>query len=212
MILLFDAANTLIYKPDLFDKVATVLQKNEIKFDFSELKKQHKFISELINFPDKTSRDFYKTFNREWLYSIGVIPNDELLEEMFASCSYLPWSPFSDTQNLNKLEIKKAIISNFHGGLNQIINQFYPSIFDTMIVSEQENIRKPSIEFYIRAIEKLKCQPDEIIYIGDSIKLDVEPAMKLGIKAWLIDRENYYPNFYRRINSLNEIALDILSK
>ncbi len=212
MILLFDAANTLIHKPDLFDNVATVLKKNNVKFDFTELKKQHKFISELINFPDKTSRDFYKTFNKEWLYSIGVIPNDELLEEIFTSCSYLPWSPFSDTINLKKLDIKKAIISNFHGGLNQIIDEYYPSVFNSMIVSEIENIRKPSIEFYLRAIEKLNCLPEEIIYIGDSIKLDVEPALKLGIKAWLIDRENYYPNFYRSLNSLNDISLDTLSK
>jgi len=212
MILLFDAANTLIYKPDLFENVARVLMKNDVKFDFIELKKQHKFISELINFPDKTSRDFYKTFNNEWLYSIGVMPNDALLEEIFTSCSYLPWSPFSDTNNLYKLDVKKAIISNFHGGLNQIIDKYYPSIFDNMIVSEIENIRKPSIQFYQRAIEKLNCRPEEIIYIGDSIKLDIVPALKLGIKAWLIDRENYYPNFYRRISTLNDISLSILSK
>lgn len=212
MILLFDAANTLIYKPDLFNNVASVLKKNEIKFDITELKKQHKFISELINFPDKTSKDFYKTFNKEWLYSVGLIPNDKLLEEIFTSCSYLPWSPFSDTIKLKNLSIKKAIISNFHEGLNQIIDKYYPSVFDSIIVSEVENLRKPSIDFYLKAIEKLKCLPEEIIYIGDSIKLDLEPALKLGIKAWLIDRENYYPNFYRRLNSLNDIHLDTLSK
>ncbi|MDI1235283.1 MAG: HAD family hydrolase [bacterium] len=211
MILLFDAANTLIHKPDLFNKVANVLNKNKLQFDFENLKKNHKFISEIVHFPDKTSKDFYRLFNTEWLYSIGIIPNNKLLDEIFEVCSYLPWEPFPDTVNLHKLKIKKAIISNFHGELNKIIDKYFPALFDVIIVSEIEKIRKPNLEFYKRAMEKLECNPEEIIYIGDSIKLDIEPALKLGMKAWLIDRDNIYPNFYRNIKSFDEITLDFLS-
>ena len=79
------------------------------------------------------------------------------------------------------------------------------NIFDEYIVSEKENLRKPSLEFYTRALEKLNAEAGEIIYIGDSLKLDVIPAKKLGIKALLIDRDDIYPSAKDRITNFSEI-------
>jgi FMN phosphatase YigB (HAD superfamily) len=41
--------------------------------------------------------------------------------------------------------------------------------------------------------------------VGDSIKLDIEPALNLGLNAFLIDRENYHPALKNRITSLNDL-------
>ncbi len=204
--LLFDAANTLIYKPNLWERILKVLQDNGYKINETELKLRHKLLSEIINFPDTTSRDFYEEFNSELLMALGIIPDKNLLKELFEACSYLPWKAFDDCEEIKKLNIKKAVVSNFNSSLQEKLEGLIgENIFDEYIVSEKENLRKPSLEFYARALEKLNAEAGEIIYIGDSLKLDVIPARKLGIKALLIDRDNIYPSAKDRITNFSEI-------
>ena len=100
--LLFDAANTLIYKPNLWERILKVLQDNGYKINETELKLRHKLLSEIINFPDTTSRDFYEEFNSELLMALGIIPNENLLKELFEECSYLPWQAFDDCEEIKK--------------------------------------------------------------------------------------------------------------
>ena len=195
--LLFDAANTLIYKPNLWERILKVLQDNGYKINETELKLRHKLLSEIINFPE---------FNSELLMALGIIPNENLLKELFEACSYLPWQAFDDCEEIKKLDIKKAVVSNFNSSLQEKLEGLIgENIFDEYIVSEKENLRKPSLDFYTRALEKLNAEAGEIIYIGDSLKLDVIPAKKIGIKALLIDRDNIYPSAKDRITNFSEI-------
>ena len=204
--LLFDAANTLIYKPNLWERILKVLQDNGYKINETELKLRHKLLSEIINFPDTTSRGFYEEFNSELLMALGIIPDENLLKELFEACSYLPWKAFDDCEEIKKLDIKKAVVSNFNSSLQEKLEGLIgENIFNEYIVSEKENLRKPSLEFYARALEKLNAEAGEIIYIGDSLKLDIIPAKKLGIKALLIDRDNIYPSAKDRITNFSEI-------
>ena len=138
--------------------------------------------------------------------ALGIIPNENLLKELFEACSYLPWQAFDDCEEIRKLDIKKAVVSNFNSSLQEKLEGLIgENIFDEYIVSEKENLRKPSLDFYTRAIEKLNAEASEIIYIGDSLKLDIIPARKLGIKALLIDRDNIYPSAKDRITNFSEI-------
>ena len=204
--LLFDAANTLIYKPNLWERILKVLQDNGYKINETELKLRHKLLSEIINFPDTTSRGFYEEFNSELLMALGIIPDENLLKELFEACSYLPWQAFDDCEEITKLDIKKDVVSNFNSSLQEKLEGLIgENIFDEYIVSEKENLRKPSLDFYTRALEKLNAEAGEIIYIGDSLKLDVIPAKKIGIKALLIDRDNIYPSAKDRITNFSEI-------
>jgi putative hydrolase of the HAD superfamily len=205
MILLFDAANTLIHKPSLFPKLKDVLNKHGFDADLPFIQHQHKIVSELIHFPDRTSRTFYEDFNREFLYALGIIPDIAILEDIFSECSYLPWEKFDDTAYLADSKVKMAVLSNFHGGLTDIMSDLFPGQFSELIISEKENSRKPDQKFYLRAIEQLGVQPADIVYIGDSVKLDLEPALALGMDAWIIDRYNFYPSLKRKISSLREI-------
>jgi putative hydrolase of the HAD superfamily len=205
MVLLFDAANTLIHKPLLFIKAKEVLETYGIKSTIEGLREKHKIVSELILFPDRTNTEFYYEFNKAWLYSLGIIPEKDLLNKLFEVCSYLPWEKFEDTNVLMELNIKKAILSNFNSSLEDIVSTHFPGIFSQLVVSEVENIRKPDIKFYKRAIEILEVKPQDIIYIGDSIKLDIEPALTVGMRAFLIDRNNDYPFSSYTINSLTQL-------
>ncbi|MES2618316.1 MAG: HAD family hydrolase [Bacteroidota bacterium] len=205
MILLLDAANTIIYKPTFYSRFTQVLERHKISIDRRDFQKTHKIISECFNFPDRTNKEFYMNFNRELLYGLGVIGSIELLEEIFSECSYLKWEKFDDTDYITKINCQKSILSNFNNGLDKIINELFNNEFSSLIISEKENVRKPDIAFFERAVSQLGVNPADIIYVGDSIKLDLEPALKVGMNAWLIDRENYYPGCNRRIESLYDL-------
>lgn len=203
---LFDAANTLIHKPELWGRIKMALAKHNISVDDLLLRIRHKLISELIRFPDNTSADFYRQFNSELLYSIGVIPTATLLDDVFAACTYLKWDVFEDTNILSSLQLPKGILSNFNSSLTQRINTLIPDTFSTIIISEELQCAKPSLEFYTKALDIIGVPAKNILYIGDSIKLDMQPALAVGMNVLLIDRDNCYPNFERRISSLHEIA------
>jgi len=205
-VLLLDAANTIIHKPDLWKSFLTVLKKHKIIVDELELRQKHKLLSEIIHFPDRTSGEFYKIFNYELLLSLGIIGTNQLLNDIFNSCSYLAWQPFEDSFILNNLNIKKVIASNFNSSIkSKLINIFGDKMFDAVIGSEEEGIGKPDIKFYMRILEILNVKPDRILYVGDSLKLDIIPAQAIGIDAWLIDRDKNFTHFNKRIDSLKDL-------
>jgi FMN phosphatase YigB (HAD superfamily) len=205
MVLLLDAANTLIHKPSFARRFASVLESYSITVDSDRFAYHHKLLSEAIEFPDKTSKVFYAEFNSMLLYSLGIIPVPELLDDIFKACSYLPWEAFDDVKELKNWTGQISVLSNFHSGLPEILNECVPSIFSSMIISEKSTYRKPDPRFYQEAIDHLECLPSDIIYIGDSPKLDLHPAKMVGMNAWLIDRTNFYPTSDRRISSFAEI-------
>ncbi|MEC5172527.1 HAD family hydrolase [Chryseobacterium nepalense] len=205
-IILFDAANTLIYKPTLYYKIQSVLAKYSYEIEEAKLQYHHKLLSEIINFPDRTSKEFYKDFNTELLLSLGIIPSEEILNEIFTACSYLEWKAFDDLSILHELPVKKAVLSNFNSNLGNILERLVgKNIFSEIIISENENFRKPSLEFYELALKKLNVNPEEVLYIGDSLKLDIIPARKLGFKTLLIDRQHIFSNFTDRISNMKDI-------
>lgn len=203
--LLFDAANTLIYKPDLLPNFAKVLQTHGCVFNTQHLARTHKLVSELINFPDTTNEEFYRQFNSEVLLAMGIIPNELLLNDLFNNCKYLEWKVFDDTKYLKGLSVEMAIVSNFNSTLNEKINVMFANQIHHIFASETLGLRKPSLDFYTSILNRLDVGASEVLYIGDSIKLDIMPAQTLGIKALLIDRDENYPDFSDRITSLREV-------
>jgi putative hydrolase of the HAD superfamily len=201
----FDVAGTLLWKPQLFEKIQNTLSDFGYNVTLKEVKQKHKFLSEIIHFPDRTDATFYKKFNSDLMYLLGIVPSDELVNSTFKNCTYLPWEDFEDAIILNDLKLPLGIISNFNTSLKEKLNVFFGPLFSDIFISEEFGVSKPNIEFYKRALEKIPYQANEVLYIGDSIKLDLEPASKLGFKTLIIDRENFYPNLENRISSLGEI-------
>ena len=108
----FDVANTLLDKPSLYSRMQEVLNRHGHVIPTSVLIKQHRLLSELVTFPDKTSRDFYLVFNTELLLSMGIVPGEQLVSELFDSCTYLPWAPFDDTVFLDEIDKPLGVLSN----------------------------------------------------------------------------------------------------
>ena len=208
--ILFDAANTLIHKPDLWNKMDEVLKNHGFKVNQKELKLKHKLLSEFIKFPDVTSELFYNKFNTELLNSLGIVENEELLLDIFNNCTYLPWKAFHDTKFINNYNCEIGVLSNFNMKLNSILEQELPYLkFKNIFISEEEKVSKPNLKFFEIAIKKIGIAPEKILYIGDSLKLDIIPALKMGLQVKLIDREETYKSSKYCLNSFENITLDL---
>ena len=95
--------------------------------------------------------------------------------------------------------------------LDQLLDNRFHDKFKYKLISENVKYRKPDIRFYEHLLQDWSLRPEDILYIGDSIKLDIEPALKLGINAYLIDRNNYFPFVKNRIRTLNDLP-NIIAK
>jgi FMN phosphatase YigB (HAD superfamily) len=205
----FDVSGTILGKPILFQKINEALNNFGYIISLDEIKYKHKLLSEIIHFPDRTDVEFYNYFNAELLRLLGIIPTEELLSAIFESCTYLPWEKFEDSKVLTEIEIPIGVISNFNSTLKDKLNQFFGPVFKDILVSEELGIAKPKIGFYQKALDEIGYDVSEILYIGDSMKLDIEPASQLGIKSLLIDRDDFYQKSSYKISSLNEILKHI---
>lgn len=201
----FDVSGTLLHKPSLFKKIDEILVAYGYKVDRAELIHKHKLLSEIIFFPDRTDAKFYEHFNSELLRLLGINPNDEILSAIFNNCTYLPWEKYNDTDFLNEIEVPIGVISNFNTTLRSKLDNFFGSIFDHILVSEELGVAKPKTEFYKKALEVIDFEPSEVLYVGDSLKLDVEPAEKIGFQCLLIDREHFYKSSKYSIQNMKAL-------
>ena len=202
----FDVANTLLEKPSLFPQMILAFKKNGHNLQIDELVRKHRFLSEAILFPDKTSKEFYDSFNRELIYALGIIPTRELLDDIFEACTYLPWKPFEDTVFLKDIKLPIGIISNWDNTLEEKLKSHFDLKFTWTLGSQNEGLKKPNPLFYQLILDRTKLHAHEVVFVGDSIKLDIEPAQSLGINAILIDRLDLYPaSSLKRINHLTDL-------
>lgn len=202
-----DVANTLLHKENFFTIIEQTLKEEKLSISISELKLRHKLLSEIIEFPDRTSEEFYLEFNREFLRICGVSDKEyHLSKRIFKNCSYLKWTSYPDVDYLSQLEQELYVISNFKTGLRELLFNKIPSIkLNGVVVSEEIGIKKPDIKIFEYFLSKYNLSANEIVYVGDSIKLDCEPSNLLGIKSYLIDRDVFFPKYKNRLDSLKQL-------
>lgn len=205
-IIFFDVEGTLLYKDGLYETIRSVLEQGGFSVPVDAIGHSHRIVSGLIPFPDETSREFYNGFNRELLYSLGILPWRSLLDDLYDRCKRLPWRAHDDTSVLSTIPIQKAILSNWDETLKKKLSDLIPYSFDKIFGSAQTGLRKPDKAFYRKAFAQSAVPVEQILYIGDSVKLDIEPALSLGVESVLIDRNDQYPWYFgKRIRTLTEI-------
>jgi len=56
-------------------------------------------------------------------------------------------------------------------------------LFTGMVSYDMVNVKKPAPEPFLAALEMMKTSPDDALLIGDSIRRDIEPCIRLGIRT-----------------------------
>ena len=79
---------------------------------------------------------------------------------------------------------------------------------DAIVTSEEAGVEKPDFKMYNKILEKLDVNPEEALFIGDSLKKDVLGPMEYGMKAlWLYSKTG--KDKYQSIQNFDEL-LEIL--
>lgn len=97
---------------------------------------------------------------------------------------------FETLQSLRKMGHTLVIISNAHTYMPQICQELELSnLFDHLIISALEGIRKPDARIFEKALALAGVQPEQALHIGDFYLEDVCGPHNLGIQPVRIDRQ-----------------------
>lgn len=202
----FDVAHTLLEKPAVMPALHGALVNHGIHVPMRELLTRHRQLMEAIVFPDRTSRDFYVDFNAALVRSLGAVPTPALLDEMFTSCCYRPWAPYADVGAIDRLALPRGVLSNWDTSLAEKLDALLGVSFEWILGSEEQRVRKPDEAFFQLMPACTGMAPEQIAFVGDSMRLDIEPALRMGFRAILLDRDNLFPySPLARVGSLEQL-------
>ena len=202
----FDVADTLLEKPELMPRIQNVLREGGIACEEATIRRSHKTARELIHFPDHTNHEFYLNFNVRFLEALGVYPDVSIAEELYQQCRGLDWRPFADVEALKSVPVPIGIISNWDHSLSEKLKGLLAFDFQWIIGSADFGAAKPDPALFRHAIERSGHDATSILFVGDSIRLDVVPAREAGMQSILIDRHGLFPYFgEHRITSLHQM-------
>ncbi len=73
---------------------------------------------------------------------------------------------------------------------------------DVAIGSRAHGKTKPDPTIFRAALERLQVEPAAAAMVGDSLEDDIEGAAAIGLRAILLDREGFHPEFMPRLEDL----------
>jgi HAD superfamily hydrolase (TIGR01549 family) len=97
--------------------------------------------------------------------------------------------------------LKLGIVSNGARDVDEFLAHHTLDV-DVAVGSRAHGWTKPHPSIFQAALDRLEAQPSEAAMVGDSLEDDVEGARALGIRAFLIDRDERFPNEPDRLPDL----------
>ena len=163
-------------------------------------------------------RDWWHTLVREVFDSHGGVPRfEEFFEVLHRSFEEKHlWEIYPEVLEvlaiLQKRGLTLGIVSNWDLRLPRLVrNLGLEPYFDFLLSSSVCGATKPSAKIFEEALKKANALPEEAIHVGDTYEEDFVGADRLGIRAFLLDRNdngNSVPP-EMRIGSLAELLNQI---
>jgi len=142
------------------------------KLDYDALYKQYGSNSAVFRSLGMPSDFWHKAFDELDVSSL-LSPDFDTISTLKAIKKTLPISLFTN--------IKPNTIKNVLAHLQIPITDF------TYIISGDDiKERKPNLEGFHKMVELTNLPPDEIMYVGDRIDVDIKPAKAVGMKTCLV--------------------------
>lgn len=158
---------------------------------------QYLFNEKLIRNRDEELKHFSKFYRlfAENLPELKIKDIENLAKDIvYNTKKYLFYTDVKEVIPRLKNEYKLAVVSDAWPSLeNVFIDADMKKYFETIVISTQIGVLKPDEKMYKMAIETLKINNSESIFIDDNIDNCIG-AEKLGIRSILMSRENYFEN------------------
>ena len=102
---------------------------------------------------------------------------------------------------LRRHELKLGLISNTNREIDDFVVHHRLEV-DCAVTSRLHGRTKPHESIFRAALTLLAVEPAEAAMVGDSVEEDLEGALALGMRAFLIDREGRYPEIEEALPDL----------
>lgn len=139
----------------------------------------------------------------EYLSYAKNIVNDENLIKNTTKNIINKLYEIKDTNLLDNLRnkypnIKLVLATNHLTMINDYINKNF--IFDNIFISTDIHKIKPNKDFYYEIIDKMNCNPNEILFLDDN-KDNIEGAKNCGLSTILVNKNmNIYEEIIKYID------------
>jgi putative hydrolase of the HAD superfamily len=209
-VVFFDAAETLFH---VNGSVAEIYHRHAVTFGYQPKQESIILINEAFRraFHDAPPPVFaptdpaqIKQSERLWwfdvvhnvFYRVGMFERfDEFFDhvyEVFADPQ--SWKLFPEVPHvlaaLRRRGLELGIVSNFDSRLFSVLRGLgIAELFDTVTISSLAHAAKPSPKIFQLALEQHAVEPGEAMHVGDSLRDDVDGAMKAGLSAVLLARQ-----------------------
>ncbi len=159
--------------------------------------------------------DLYAEYGTRILQGAGVEVSRDTALQLLAKLQQHKWEfkAYDDTLPALKELKNRGLILGLVSNVAQDMEPTYTELglqpyLDFKVTSAEVGCDKPRPEIFMAALKKAQVKPEESIYVGDQYHLDIVGAQGVGMKALLIDRNNYSPDITDcpRIRSLTEIT------
>lgn len=150
-----------------------------------------------------------------FLEKINQSPVEDALElyDIYWSAMLEKMTPFKYVMPLmkqlkhRKIEIGILTDLTAHIQHRKIKKLCITEYIDAIVTSEEAGAEKPSSIAFSRIIQKLHCNPEEILMIGDSQKKDIDGAVNVGMRGMLF-LESYKDTMDERVMGYIDGGMD----
>ena len=161
---------------------------------------------------DDASRAWWHGLVREVLTDVGYAGETRpLFEACYAAFENSEaWRVFDDVRPtldaLRRRGFRLGVLSNWDHRLVPLLDRLaLRAAFDELVVSCKEGFAKPDPRLFRRAEERAGVPSSAIAHVGDRTDLDLEPALRAGWTAFLIDRKGGSAGHPRALSTLGEM-------
>ena len=144
------------------------------------------------------TRAMWQQYQVVVLKAAGIEPKPELIAGLLADMQRTTFERvlFADVlpalKALSGNHLKIGLISNVDKDINPLLDELgLSSYFEVVITSRELAVTKPEPRIFREAVRRAGVAPAEAIYIGDQYEIDVLGARGAGLKALLLDRDDY---------------------
>jgi 2-haloalkanoic acid dehalogenase type II len=197
--LLFDLGGTLIKTTEIPHVMKRILKDHGIDRSLEEIFQARADAERDLDFQDLTELldEFWVQWNLRILHNLQVKTNNRSLAEFVAThwWDYSDVALYPDAEKtlplLKEKGLKTGVVTN---GLQSDVDQILPKVglqnfFDIIVVIDTLRKMKPDAQVFHYALNKLKVQHSEAVFIGDEIEADYKGARNARLTTYLIDRD-----------------------
>jgi len=213
---LFDLGLTLIRTASFPEIYRQILARFGITASLDDIVRAQKATEnefDISTYDESHRKEFWTNYNVSLLEKLRVDENTvfvaEQIDALWWDCSHVQLYPDVEPtlSELRTRGIKIGLVSNgFKQDLDHVLGELgLEKWFDAIVCIDSCNCAKPDKQIFLYALDKLGVEPNEAVFVGDSVEQDYDGALGVGIRPYLVDRERKHPSNYNKIASLTEL-------